>query len=359
MKYFLYCIVIFVFASCKNNSIQYNCQIIENAEYENYPTVDLAAEEFPLNDSTLLNPRNIWVDDSLLIIFDSPENDDNMFLKYYSLNSLQLIRSFGTIGRGPDEYLTPRILWNTKNSFLIIEKLKYSILFTDSILHHPNYNPQKHYVQFGLNAASEVYLMNDSLLFIHSMMTDEQFSINNSNNGNYISKFTNYPHYITSNKLNDFICNSKVYNATYLLKPYSFDTLAIIYKYFPVIDIVTMKDLKVKRIQFPIDKNINQVKILDKLNAALENERKLYTNYTYSEKYFYLLYNGLAKENVLYNKSFEIHKFDWEGNLIVRYKLDNYIDRFCIDEKNGKIFACSIEDDDSYTAKILTFHINN
>lgn len=358
MKKIYYYIVILSLTSCMAKHTQYNCQTIKNSELENYPAINLVSEELALNDSSLLSPHKIWVQDSLLIIFDSPV-EDNKFFKFYSLNTLQMLHSFGTIGRGPSEYLTPRILWNTEYSFLILEKLKYSILYTDSLLHHPYYQPVKHYIQSGPIAISEAYVLNDSLLFIHSEMSDEQFSINNTLNGNYVIKYTNYPHCI-SNKLTDFISNSNVYKAIYLLKPNTKDTLAIIYRHFPVIDIIAMNDMSIRRIQFPINNKVNQVKILDKLNAHIENKIEYYTNYYYSEKYFYILYNAISKENTQnYSKSFEIHKFDWQGNLIVRYKSDRYIDKFCVDEKNRKIYAVSIEDNANYSIKILSFNMNN
>lgn len=356
MKLNYFCIAILLLTSCLNKHTSNPCETIENADFENYPVFYLKGEELPFNDSTLLEPQKLWIQDSLLVIFDAAV-EDHKFLRFYSLNTLQLLYSFGTIGRGPEEYLYPNVFWNTEKTFLLTERLKFTILHTDSLLNQPVYHPVKHSVPSGLVTVTDVYVLNASLLLIHTGMTDEQFSIYNSLNGNYVTKYTNYPTVVSAYQLNDFICNSNVYSGIYLLKPNTLDTLAIIYRHFPVIDLVAMKDLSTKRIQFPIDNQINQVTILDSLNARLENRRELYTQYYYTEKYFYLLYNNLPKENIRYNQSFEIHRFDWQGNLIARFKPDRIIYKFCVDEKNSKIYATCLDDDADYSIKIISFSL--
>lgn len=357
MKCFLVYILLLLCISCTNKKSSYPCQVIENPSIESYPIVDLVGKELPWQDSTLLDPYRMWIQDSLLI-FQDYIGKEKGFVSYYSLNTYKLITTFGVIGRGPHEYLTPRIHWNDEHSFLIIEKLRYSILNHDSLLYASDYSPLRHNVQLGLMAASEVYLLNDSLLFVHSGMTDEQFSIVDICNKEYILKYKNFPRVFSNKRLTDFIANSNVYSAYYLLNP-SHDTLAIVYKHYPIIDIVSMSDLYVKRIQFPIGKSVNRITILDKLNAYIEDEVIYYTQYCYSDKYFYLLYNATLGKSIDDLEKVEIHKFDWQGNLVMRYKLNCYIKTFFVDEKTNKIYVASKKEEGmDYSIQVLSFNMN-
>ncbi len=355
MKYLQLFVFILSLVACDNNKVKYHCQVIENSKFEMFPAMMLVAEEFVLDDSTLLEPFRLWIQDSLLVVFDYPVGD-NRFLKYYSLNSGKLLRSFGTIGRGPNEYLTPEVHWDTDNTFLLTEKLRYSVLNNDSLLHSTTYQPIKQNVQAGIIAASAVYLLNDSLMLIHSNMSDEQFSINNRITGEYITKYTNYPCFVSDARMNDFISNSNVYFAYYLLRPRSKDSLAIVYKRFPVVDIVALKDFSTKRIQFPIDKDVNHVQVMDKLNARIDNKVIYYTSFYSTENYFYLLYNPIpTMRDPKYVKSFEIQQFNWQGDLMMRYKMDRSIREFCVDEKEQKIYATSVGNDEDFSVKIWTY----
>lgn len=302
-------------AACSNNKVKYHCQVIENGAFETFPTMMPVAEEFVLKDSTLLEPFRLWVQDSLLVVFDYPVGD-NRFLKYYSLNLGKLLRSFGTIGRGPNEYLTPEAHWDTDNTFLLTEKLRYSVLNNDSLLHSTTYQPIKQNVQAGIIAASAVYLLNDSLMLIHSNMSDEQFSINNRITGEYITKYTNYPCFVSDAGMNDFITNSNVYFAYYLLRPRSKDSLAIVYKRFPVVDIVALKDFSTKRIQFPIDK---EGVVWGNWNDCLSS--KYYTTFVDAIEKECINYKNLSTNNkLIYDKVGEN-----DNPIIVRYKFKENI----------------------------------
>ncbi|MBU4306870.1 MAG: TolB-like 6-bladed beta-propeller domain-containing protein, partial [Acidobacteria bacterium] len=70
------------------------------------------------------------------------------------------------------------------------------------------------------------------------------------------------------------------------------------------------------------------------------------------EKYLYLSYSGrtplqVMKEIKNSNGYIFIEQFDWNGNPIRKFRLDHW-GRFCVDEKNSKLYLLSITEDDPF-----------
>lgn len=243
MKKTVYICLLLLVLSCTSREKPYSCKLVELQDLNTFPAIDLTPTSIALTDTTLLNPEKIWISDTLLIIKDA-ETDENKFLKYYSLNSFHLLKTYGSIGRGPNEYLTPRVYRHSPNKFLIIEKLRYTLFCTDSLFSNPLYTPEKINVRVGLTAADCVYLINDSTIFANSGMSDYQFSIANISSNRYLLNYKNYPSIIKEKKITDFIANSNIYHAFYILKPNTMDSVAIIYRHFPIIDIISLNNLE-------------------------------------------------------------------------------------------------------------------
>ncbi len=162
MKKIVYICLLLLVLSCTSREKPYSCKLVELQDLNTFPVIDLTPTSIALTDTTLLNPEKIWISDTLLIIKDA-ETDENKFLKYYSLNSFHLLKTYGSIGRGPNEYLTPRVYRHSPNKFLIIEKLRYTLFCTDSLFSNPLYTPEKINVRVGLTAADCVYLINKGI----------------------------------------------------------------------------------------------------------------------------------------------------------------------------------------------------
>ena len=209
MKKTVYICLLLLVLSCTSREKPYSCKLVELQDLNTFPVIDLTPTSIALTDTTLLNPEKIWISDTLLIIKDA-ETDENKFLKYYSLNSFHLLKTYGSIGRGPNEYLTPRVYRHSPNKFLIIEKLRYTLFCTDSLFSNPLYTPEKINVRVGLTAADCVYLINDSTIFANSGMSDYQFSIANISSNRYLLNYKNYPSIIKEKKITDFIANSNI-----------------------------------------------------------------------------------------------------------------------------------------------------
>lgn len=240
------------------------------------------------------------------------------------------------------------------------EKLRYTLFCTDSLFSNPLYTPEKINVRVGLTAADCVYLINDSTIFANSGMSDYQFSIANISSNRYLLNYKNYPSIIKEKKITDFIANSNIYHAFYILKPNTMDSVAIIYRHFPIIDIISLNNLESTRYQFPIDKSVNKVTVLDKLNARVEEEVNYYKNYFSTDNYIYLLYcDSKNKDLSISNNNFEIHQFDWQGRFLKRYRLNRYILSFCVDEKSDRIYAISFQNNKNFSPEILCYSLSS
>ena len=165
---------------------------------------------------------------------------------------------------------------------------------------------------------------------------------------------------IKEKKITDFIANSNIYHAFYILKPNTMDSVAIIYRHFPIIDIISLNNLESTRYQFPIDKSVNKVTVLDKLNARVEEEVNYYKNYFSTDNYIYLLYcDSKNKDLSISNNNFEIHQFDWQGRFLKRYRLNRYILSFCVDEKSDRIYAISFQNNKNFSPEILCYSLSS
>lgn len=82
---------------------------------------------------------------------------------------------------------------------------------------------------------------------------------------------------------------------------------------------------------------------------SFSNEQfyRAYTNYTITDNFIYLIYEGTNSFNPLELKSVEVFKFDKKGNPITRYELDRYIYNISIDSKEEYLYGThrsSLED---------------
>lgn len=350
MKFILYISLFFLFISCENKP-EYPVKLIKMKPLASYPGIQLKSEPISLSDAPL-NPAKISVQDTLLIIFEQQVDNSETFLKFYSLKSGKLIHSYGQVGRGPGEYLTPTVHWESPEKILITEKMKYTVLPPDSLFHNPSYMPLKRNVRIGLSAANDVYRLNDSIFLENSTMSDYQFSLFNTKSNQYLINYKNYPNLIQEGRMTDFIANSNIYHASFSLKRDNKDSIVIAYELFPMIDLVSLDNFGSTRVLFPFDKQVNIVTVMDNLNAMVKNRKSYYTQSYCTDKYIYLMYDCRKPQSKEY-ASPEIHLFDWNGNFIKRYQADQYISNFCLDEESNIIYGIGADAD--YNPILLRF----
>ncbi|CAN5295433.1 hypothetical protein BH23BAC2_BH23BAC2_27110 [soil metagenome] len=86
-----------------------------------------------------------------------------------------------------------------------------------------------------------------------------------------------------------------------------------------------------------------------------DNERT-YQDLFLGEEHIYLLYSGIKRSKIVkagLSLADKIFMFDYEGNILNVYHLDQTVGYITVDEENGIIYALSAEED----ADIIKFHI--
>ena len=112
----------------------------------------------------------------------------------------------------------------------------------------------------------------------------------------------------------------------------------------------------------------NEVKLLRRyetegVKATFENTIKLdnscllaYKEKYSTEKYCYMLYSGKTYEENMFRKMWATHifVFDWNGNFVKSFRLDNEVISFCVDESNNTIYGIVLHDGE---AAIMKFNM--
>lgn len=329
----IFSIIITFSSTCKNSS---RPVLLSDKE-----TNVLKGEKFWLSGS--LCPMDIQLTDSLIIIQNL---GDQYWFHIYDKNKLTLIGKFGQEGRGPSEYLAPKMM----NQRMMIRDSSYLVIFDQTLrrvsivnilraIENINYHPKtirlNNKTNFQLSIISSGVLVNDSL-FIGSSGNEsiegKYFCFDIYNNKMAWEPFYPIPR-IPPRKhfLDDLYKN---YSA---LRPNSTDIAAVLlfYKRIEILD----KAGKVKRaIDFGQDKEP------DFSNADSwppKGSHEFFTSISVSQDYIYALDIDLDVDSHIIIDTVSLIRATWEdnGNLPDRFKLTPKIGKIAVDESNKKIYG--------------------
>jgi hypothetical protein len=326
-------LLLFVVHSCKHKT-EHNDFVYA----DQHSIIQLKSERINLDEPPLF-PKGCCVKDSLLILFEAKEKDG--FLCLYSLKSLKKVAKYGAIGNGPCEFSSAKIFFNENllplnRAVLAGDNKHFYQLHIDSIFNgYDNCeNAVLTYAYSELNPYNYVLHISDSLIIVNKT-GDHQLTFYNpktrqSSSKNYFSK-------IKGMDVSDFVYNTQIYDAHYSS---SKDKIVVAYKYFKCLDIISKDGKLLKHIKFPDYKtNRSKIKRIDSHNIDIVDAVIYYTFVHSTNNYFYALCWNTTRENITKaNVASEIHKFDWDGNLINIMKLDSPVSYFCIDEKANILY---------------------
>ncbi len=131
-KVMLIAIAIILF-SCSRGKVENN--------FCDFPNEESLIPTMRVNLTGLIQPSKIIVSDSLLFVYD--RGDEAAFLKIYCKKDFHLIKSFGEVGRGPNEFLNPVLtfasvplnsIWLMDGAGAKIYRIKLSDLINNSSL---------------------------------------------------------------------------------------------------------------------------------------------------------------------------------------------------------------------------------
>ena len=305
--------------------------------------IELKGEQLII-DNLIFKPLEIEmvVKDNYLIM--KTHSRDGLFM-LLSFPDLQLIKSFGTIGPGPDEFRFPNLCRNTEPDILatVVESTNGKIydVLPDGTLRPNKVNIPKS--KAGSRYAGEYpALMTGTMLYfaansptgksVFTVSGTDSIQVNEIQNLALDPKRKGWGNYI-----GDFTINMEQTRMVYA------------YKYFKIVKFFDLEHNTIRTLNFEREEfdESTQYKV-DGLDANVTH----YWGICAGEKYVYMLYSGRTpgqvwSDNKKENYYIYVEKYDWNGQPIAKYKLDQW-GYFTVDEKNDMLYLVSTNDDDTF-----------
>jgi len=294
-------------------------------------TVNLTGTQ--LNFKEIIRPDQLLVKDKYLITKNIRQ--DSIFM-IFELPDLKCVSAFGVKGRGPDEFSYPKIIETTEDSILFyIYELGNNKIYKVDI---KNLNPR-----FYLTLPKH-----------NKSFDDKQIVFTDDKNAFYSSSTAKGKMIYTFNK--DSLPQEKEFKNlaipgikgswTTFIGDFGINKsngrIAYAYKYFKRLRIIDINSLADRHIIFDAEElaeGQNDIATLEPTNITH------FWGMSPKPEYFWMLYSGrtpveVQRDNRSNNKYIFVEKYDWNGNPVKRYRLDDW-GYFCIDDKNQTIYLAS------------------
>lgn len=335
---FFLLIVTCILNGCKKHHDS-NVKVIEVKE----PKELLISKKQKIDAECLLPFMILIVKDKLVIYNEVKENKFSVF----DINDYTLLYQFGSHGRGPEEFqfVDRNSIREYKGNLTLLDRYRLLKIFLG--------DKKMDIVSSTLIPAKIVdlsgFTLIDDSLFIadnRSIKTNDEIfsqSLLDYDRRIGISTFPYFNHKINSDQIERENISVKS-----MASRRSDGRICLLYTYMHRIKIFTKTGKKINDVS--IGPLLTVYEYFDVENA------KLFTGQVYvSDNYIYSL-NINAKEDELFagkNQTPLLEIWDWEGNLINIYELDEEILGFCVSEENKKIYATTL----NYTNQILIYDL--
>ncbi len=332
MRYLLIVLLVLLYTGCTISSTE---DITPVKEFPINKELTATIIEIP---PVLLNSRNLIITgDDRLISYE--ELQDSFFVSF-RLPGLEYLGKAGTKGQGPDEFLNPdeRSFTGTRNGFYVLDvddnRLKeaewtdgqFSLIRSDKIAEpYPAINC---FVKINDNTAC--------ILDQPGKDTEYQLIDLNTFETKDISPYPN----LTEVNLDDPHKKWFAYIKNNVAKPDG-SKFASFYCYFKFFRIYDSQGNILKNISVEIEPFKNTFK------DDFEESLMMYASYPKAtEKHIYVLCRNKKDSDIPNADSVELQVWDWDGNPVARYILNNTLNVFAISEKYNKLYAVHRDTED-------------
>lgn len=309
---------------------------LQNVEFEK---VDLPEEV------CLKSYYNVYHDSVLVIAHQTP---NPYWVSIMNLNSMKIISNFITSGSGPEEMVSCFVRLCGNRLFAIDETSRKMKMFNlDSlILFEQSYNPQMYLLGDGDFRSVDV-LTDSSFVFYNSWYIDNCTNDVNDSVPELIVAGNDANYSYMPPQGNCFVVNNDVHLLTDLNRSKTF----VAYKLKPQITILNSLLDTVRIIYGP-----DPMKKTKYIRKSLGWQSEYYINFFMkpigTENYFVVvnmrLYdiprNKMAETIV--NNCPEMYKFDWDGNLVARYKIRYIYGLSGFSEATNTLYVSMYDDDE-------------
>ena len=276
--------------------------------------------------------------DSILIVKNLNNQD---MLMVFSLPDFTFLKSLGRFGRGPGEFQFPSLVKDESGESIcfIYERTNnnlYSLTKDLEIIELPvnlekgDFNDKQLH---GISSNQFFYVESIKMGKAIFGMDSEKDTLNTTllKNLAFSDKHKNWAAYI-----GDFGVNGKKNRAVFA------------YKYFKRLIFLDLENGTSKTVFFDVPaetKKGDAVSMLDPSNITH------YWGMSSNDKYVYVLYSGRTPIDVSkeLKKYIYVEKFDWDGNPINKYKLDNW-GYFCVNQEENTIYLASTSDEHPFVS---------
>lgn len=285
--------------------------------------------------------------DSLLVILN--RKGKNAF-QVYNTNTKKMICQRGNFGNGPNEFINPQLMnqyikkegginifiWDQRKILYTIDLNK--LISGDNFLINKEKLSTKFSIQSGLVKIDSTVLgfsdNSEGRTFEYNLNSKETIlwdyypKINNLNTYSSYDLYLLYSAWMAYNDKLDIIVKSYI-------------------TYFNQLVFYTPSGKRISTIKLPeIDYILNGENVINAPSYSFYLQ--------HNDNNIYVAYDDYVDKNQLKYKG-SVNVFDWEGNPVVRYKIENkVISAFAVDEINGKIYGYAHE---SYNYLMVEFDL--
>ena len=322
------------FFSCQSNVSTW----IEVAEF---PISQEAVITVKLTDSVILAPESIFIMNDQLWIFQPKKK---ILFDVFDITDYKYLFSIGQKGQGPDDFNFPigQTIQAGSDYFTILD---WNVMKTIELQSGPSLHTVKSQKIFDQHVVNGFIRLNDSLFCSFAdcfMNTNSDFEYQMKNiDYNSDFKFSLYPENLARKKFEQDVRCQVFYK--YLVANPEKKKFAAFYSNYKFFRIYSYNRVLEKEILVTIPpKQISEVENYD--------ERELFYSLPCATEHYIYAYCYSNKE---------IQVWDWDGNPIIVYKLDEDYYLYTVSENHKKMYLLSSDEDD--LNKIFVFdlsHIN-
>jgi hypothetical protein len=331
-------IVTSMFCGCKKHQVP-SVKIIENKE----PKALLISKKQKIEVECLLPIMILTIGDKL-VIYNEVEKD--MF-SVFGLDDYALLYQFGSSGKGPEDYqfIDRNTIREYKGNLTLLDRYRFKKIHLGA----KNMNVvSSTLIPAKIVDLSGFTLVDDSLYIVdnRSIRTnDEIFSQSLLNHDRKVAIST-YPYF--NEKINNDQIERENISRKSMASRRSDGRICLLYTHMHRMKIFTKSGEMINDVSIgPL------LTVVD--NFDVESEKLFTGQVCVTDNYIYGL-NINAKEDELFlgkNQTPLLEIWDWDGNLINVYALDEEILGFCVSEENKKIYATTL----NYTNQILIYDL--
>lgn len=335
-------------------------------DLDNVPAFHLTGIGHTELSGDVLKPRYVHAYDTLLVFIESSVVEDQI-VKLFSLDNFEKLGYYGRRGRGPGEivFAAQMLPQDIQDHFSILDwgRKRVVDLNIETILRGDHYYEPENtftlpprYIRL-----QHAVMVGDSLVIgIGDVPEGKLTYINRKDNTEIITPLIpdiNF-HFLRPR------AKEEAYSSTFAIHK-EYRKVILANAYFCQLEIYNLKGELQKTIQIRDNNNKCEKQAFDhEIGASYKDSFVFYPQVTISRDYIYALFQGesawmlwegldgdadpawMALEPWK-NVHSEVHVFDWEGQIVGRYVLDQLIDRIAIDEINHQIIGINIYTEES------------